>query len=516
MWRHLSEAGKGRVLVPPSERTPQIPTELVSEFADYLADNTGWVFPPNRRYDLMRNAEAATAALGFADVVSCMRHLISTRWTTDEIQTLATYFTVGESWFYRNKDDFDNLSKLILPPLIEKRRHAGKTLRFWSAGCCTGEEPYTLATYLTDCIPRVGNWQASILATDINPRFLRAAEAGSYREWSFRTTPKYLRSRFFEEQADGSCHIIPAIKKMVKFDYLNLVQHSYPSVAGGTKDIDVIFLRNVLIYFGSDQIQRILKRMSDALAPDGVLIVSACESSLCPSELFVKQSDASTTIFRKRRPGEDRRGRALVEEPERHSSIPRTRRIPKPESRTELSVEKSAEGQYAVAEKLYKAGSYEEACELFERFVTEYPRGIYAKTALELIARGYANLGRQRDALVACKSAIAANKLNPRLHYLLASIHQEAGDIELAVESLNRTLYFDGGYVIAHFMLGTLLQKKNEPQKAKRHFKSALRLLHDLGDDELVDDADDITVGRLRLIIESVIANAKGSANGRE
>ena len=105
------------------------------------------------------------------------------------------------------------LERDILPPLIASRAAAGRTLRLWSAGCCTGEEAYSLAITCARALPDIGRWNVSILATDINPRFLAKAEAGLYTEWSFRGAPGWLRERYFAPAADRKLAIAPTRKK---------------------------------------------------------------------------------------------------------------------------------------------------------------------------------------------------------------------------------------------------------------------------------------------------------------
>jgi chemotaxis protein methyltransferase CheR len=137
--------------------------------------------------------------------------------TKTHLQVLASHLTVGETYFFREKKTFEILTASIVPDLIRNRRGCGQRLRIWSAACCTGEEPYSLAILLHQIIPDFTDWHVTILATDINERFLQKAAAGVYGEWSFRESPAGFKERYFHRTADGRHAILPEIKKQVIF-----------------------------------------------------------------------------------------------------------------------------------------------------------------------------------------------------------------------------------------------------------------------------------------------------------
>ena len=137
-----------------------------------ISERMGLYFPEDRWPELAENLKKASQALGFADPDGCVSQLASQELTLRQIEILANHLTVGETYFFREPASFDLLEREILPALIAKRRGLGQTLRFWSAGCCTGEEAYTLAITCLRTLPDIAHWNISILATDINPRFL--------------------------------------------------------------------------------------------------------------------------------------------------------------------------------------------------------------------------------------------------------------------------------------------------------------------------------------------------------
>lgn len=155
--------------------------------------------------------------------------------------------TIGETYFFRNAAHFAALRERVLPELLERRAGVG-SLRLWSAGCATGEEPYSLAMALADALPASPPWQVSILATDLNPQFLERARAALYGAWSFRETRDELRERCFTPEGPR-WRLRPELRRQVLFARLNLAEASYPAVANGTVALDLIFCRNVTIYF---------------------------------------------------------------------------------------------------------------------------------------------------------------------------------------------------------------------------------------------------------------------------
>ena len=192
-------------------------------------------------------------ALGLRDAEAYVQWLLSSPLTRREIETLASHLTVGETYFFREKRSFDILEEQVLPELIRLHRGDGMRLRIWSAGCCTGEEPYSVAMLLDRMIPDLADWNVTILATDINPRFLEIASAGVYGEWSFRAIPPGIRERYFSPLPGGRMQIAQRIRRMVTFSFLNLAEDVYPSLVNNTNAMDVVLCRNVLMYFTPEQ-----------------------------------------------------------------------------------------------------------------------------------------------------------------------------------------------------------------------------------------------------------------------
>lgn len=167
-----------------------LPDYLLSGLSTLVAERLALHFPPSRWSDLERMACSASMELGSTDPKSFLERLLSTAVTSGQLEILASHLTVGETYFWRQPQVFDALEERILPELIRLRGSGEKRLRIWSAGCSTGEEPYSIAIALRRAMPAIDDWNITILATDVNPRMLRTAAAGRYAEWSFRNAPR--------------------------------------------------------------------------------------------------------------------------------------------------------------------------------------------------------------------------------------------------------------------------------------------------------------------------------------
>jgi chemotaxis protein methyltransferase CheR len=182
--------------------------------------------------------------------------------------------TINETSFFRNEPQLDVFETHVLPRLIDARKSTRK-LRIWSAACSSGEEPYTLAIQLHRTLGvRLGDWHVEILGTDISEKVLLIAQAGRYASYAVRSMNPLVLKRYFAEAA-GSFQLDATIRSMVHFELLNL-KDAMAARRFGT--FDVIFCRNVLIYFDDAMKQHCTKMFHDQLAADGVLFIGHSES----------------------------------------------------------------------------------------------------------------------------------------------------------------------------------------------------------------------------------------------
>ena len=184
------------------------------------------------------------------------------------LHALVEHLTVGETYFLRDPAQIAALCETILPEIVD-RRSGERRLRLWSAGCSTGEEPYTLAILLRENFEITPAWDVVLVGTDLNRESLRVAREGNYAAWSFRATPDEIRNRYFLASETG-WRLNDSIRRMTRFAWMNL---GADSLMPPSPDLDLIMCRNVTIYFDEAATQRLYRALVRALAPGGWLML---------------------------------------------------------------------------------------------------------------------------------------------------------------------------------------------------------------------------------------------------
>src|SRR5712692_877475 len=279
--------------------TTSISAVLLFRFSEVVAAQMGLHFPREHWSDLERGIRSAAPEFDFKDAESCLQWLLSSPLAKSQIEILAKHLTIGETYFFREQKSFEILEEHLLPELIRTRRGNEQRLRIWSAGCCSGEEPYSIAISLSKVIPDLRDWNISILGTDLNPRCLQKAAEGVYSEWSFRGAPQWAKERYFRNIKDGRSSLLPSIKKMVSFAYLNLAEDACPSLLNNTNAMDVIFCRNVLMYFHPEKAKKVIQNLHRSLVDGGWLLVSPSETSHVLFSQFVTVNFPGAPLYKK-------------------------------------------------------------------------------------------------------------------------------------------------------------------------------------------------------------------------
>ena len=483
--------------------------DTFARLTDYLKRHLGLSFPRKNWGDLERQISQSRAEFNFDDSEAFVDWLLlSEPPTRNQIEILASYLTIGETYFFREKQTFEILEERILADLIKTRRQNERRLRIWSAGCCTGEEPYSIAILLSKMLPDLKDWNISILATDINPRFLHKASEGVYSKWSFRDCPQGVKEKYFRKAKEDRFEILPHIRKMVTFSYLNLVEDSYPSLSNCTNAMDVIFCRNVLMYFAPAQIDLTAGRFYRALLEGGCLIVSPVETALLNHSPFLAVRFQNSTFYKKEplKAKKDPRAAKNIEieslpclPPPKTAKQRQLGKLSRPTRQAEAKKSKEAvQTPYDEAAILYRNGSYGEAEERLRRLMANGGRN---QETVVLFTKVLANQGRIEEALRWCEEAVSADKCNPHLHYLLATILDEQKRFEEAGVSLKKALYLDRNFVLAHFALANLSLRAGKTADARKHFGNVTEILSGYKPDDVIPESEGITAGRLAEII---------------
>jgi len=438
---------------------PSLPTKLLLSLSERIEAAMGLYFPPERLADLERKIRLVARELAFLDLEAFVRQLLASPFANDQVRTLAGYLTIGETYFYREPQVWDILQNEILPSLIADRTDHTQSLRFWSAACSTGEEPYTLAMTLTQAFPQCQEWRPVVLATDVNPKALCRAQAGVYSSWSFRVTSPEIRGRFFQPVENKQFAIRAEIQKMVTFAEANLVD---PSPIPNSEMMDVILCRNVLFYFSPERARRVLERCYDSLVDGGWLIVSPVETTYLGDLPFVPVLIEGNTVYRKKArlsyrptdwstpspvvpqhmprqvpsltPLQMTVATSLSTDDQKTSSAtvtvnPDFSLDPVLSSPPSMPVESVS--PYEQARALYEQGHYEQVIAFLVPRCGEadcsIPMTARDNAMLTLLARAYANQGCSLEARAWCEKAIANDRFDAGLYYLYATVLLELG-----------------------------------------------------------------------------------------
>jgi chemotaxis protein methyltransferase CheR len=453
--------------------TSPLSSRLLQQVSERIEERIGLHFPPSRFADLERGLARVAGESGFPNAAAYVESLLRRNLHAGDLDALAGSLTISETHFFRDPGVCEFLESSFLPGLIGARRESGRRLRIWSAGCATGEEPYTLAILLHRLIPDIADWEITILGTDINPAVLARAASGIYSEWSFRDTPAWVRPRYFVPHLPRRYKILPEIRRMVTFARLNLAAEDYPSILSNTHEMDLIVCRNVLLYFAVPRIPSVVGRFHMALVGDGRLVLGAVEASQIPLSGFAHLPARGVALYRKAESG-TRDGDPAPPAPARPAFRPPPPKVPPP-----------APAPIEAAESAMRA------------------------------ARQLANSGELAEALTWCERAVALAKFDPAAHFLHASILRELGRDEDAIQSLRRVLFLDPEHVFAHFSSANLHRRCGRDAEAGRHFAHAGRLLSGRDERDELPESGGLTVGQLNSILTGSVEMAKNRGGQR-
>jgi chemotaxis protein methyltransferase CheR len=270
---------------------------LLQQYQQLVAARTG-IHVREQEQDLLKKSlisrQQALKLPGINDYFNLLKN--NSAQSDAEWKQLSILLTNQESYFFRDQGQFAVLRDHILPELIERNR-SHRTLRLWSAGCSTGQEPYSLAILVDQLCPFRADWKISILGTDLSEAALDKARRGIYTSWSFRTLDPELQQRYFR-RTQNEYEIDPEIRAAVTFQHGNLLRDDFPSTASGIYDIDLILCRNVFIYFKRDAVATVLKKFNRALRQDGYLLTGHAELHDTPLGALRPRTFPGTVIYR--------------------------------------------------------------------------------------------------------------------------------------------------------------------------------------------------------------------------
>ena len=476
--------------------TPLFHRADVEQFRTLVAHRLGLSYEDGKLDYLAEVAQRRMESVGCSRFAAYLELLSTSRGKDSELRALAEQLTINETFFFRNADNFRALAELVLPARV-RARGGDKRLRLLSAGCASGEEAYTLAILLREALPELASWDVKILGLDINPAILAKAAQARYSSWALRATSDEMRRRWF--RADGRDFVlVPEVQKMVTFEERNLIDDDplfWPALG-----CDVVFCRNVLMYFTPEKALAVVNRISRALLPGGYFFLGHAETLRGLSTEFHLCHTHETFYYRRRTPSETTDETALwagsalrrVEDPlpavvEATASwvdvIHRaSERIATLAAGPADSTSRDAAAPAAPA-RTWNLGLVLEAVRQ-ERFsdalelISSLPADAHEDPdALLLRAALLTNHGKLEEAEEVCSRLLALDELNAGAHYLTALCREHAADSEGAVEHDQTAVYLDAGFAMPHLHLGLMARRSGDAAAAQRELGKALVLL---------------------------------------
>jgi chemotaxis protein methyltransferase CheR len=485
-------------------------------YGDYLRFNAlvksrcGLHFPSKRHAELERGVRQAFAASTCADLNEYYDLLQDLNSGAVHFERLVNALTVGETHFFRDAAQLDVLYGHVLPQIIERRRSL-RTLRIWSAGCASGEEPYSLAMVLRELLPDVDEWTITILGTDINTEALDRARKANYGNWAFREErAKLWQPRYFRRQ-EKRYDLVPRVRRMVTFAQLNLAENCYPAYETNTTYMDLILCRNVMMYFTEPTTRQIVERFYNCLTDGGWLVVGHAEHSLVTYRRFQVHNYPNAILYRRAdQPLLPRDWHWLPSSVQEDKTVSPVIQIstPKPpptpvdtqvglQPPLDLPQEELPEDSDPIerARELLDYGRSEQARDLLLEMVKSEPRNA---TICALLGQAYANLGYWQEAEQWCRQTVRLDKLALDAYYTLALVLQHQGHLDPAIDSMKKVVYIDRHNVLGHFGLADLYRSNDQLPQALKSLDNARRLLEGRAEDELIPGSGGVTTGSLR------------------
>ncbi len=458
-------------------------------FRDWIHQHSG-IFLEESKADSLRISLVTRATRhDFTDYRDYFRLLSNDE---DEFKELMNLVTINETSFFRFPAQFEALRDKVIPEILDGRpQGAPRQFRVWSAGCSTGEEPYTLSiTLLESCLEGLG-YTFEVVGTDVSTQALDRARKAVYPERAVANLAPAVVQRWFEP-VSGGYRPIKRVREKCSFHFHNLIKEPYPLAL--MSNWDVIFCRNVTIYFKVESTRRVVDHYFDALNPGGYLFIGHSETLTSISDRFEPVEIGGVFLYRKphvkralsfedvmaRR--QRRSGVRPVREKPREDTAPGTkgalpslrshRAATEPEPEPEVS---QAEQLIAQAKARLEQASAAEALVLANEAVTLEPDNIEAHL---VAAFAYADLGKLEEAMEQAETVLATYPLTAGARYIMGVIQQQRGNIDEAIAEFKRTIYIDPDFVLAHFAIANLQRQQGNVADACREYENTLRALY--------------------------------------
>jgi chemotaxis protein methyltransferase CheR len=457
----------------------------MNSIAKVISQEMGLHYPPNRHDELLNGIRKTALALeGRFTIESIIDQIQSGKGIHPDIfRELSIALTVNETYFFREETTIQFIRNLIIPEILESKDH----YNIWSAGCSSGEEPYTLAMLLKEHLPPEIFKDVTIKATDISPKALEKAKEGKYTEWSFRETPAALRNKYFHK-VGKLWQISNVIREKVEFSILNLAKENYPSQMTG--QYNMILCRNVIIYFSNETSKKIADNLHDTLKESGWLVTSQVELNDQIFGKFARIPEGNGFFYRKSK---------MAQTPHYPIISPeiQLRELHKQEDTAKFG--KQLAKHREIKSQIYSAHNKKIAGNT-QNSKTNQPDKTQYKKALEL-----AGSRQYTKSMIILEELMSRNHFEADFFYLYGVILLEINERERAIEYFKKTLYLDPGHLLSEYMLGMLYRQEGKETLSKKYLRRAFENASRENPEKMLDNLEGLTAGHIAEELRNIV-----------
>ncbi len=490
----------------------------------FLDRKLGLFYPLERKADLESNLSVMAAALGYDDLDLLTKYILESS-SPEMLALLTKQLTIGETYFFREPKVLEYFKQTILPQLVLRASAGEKDIHIWSAGCSSGEELHSIAIIINDALGNTSKFPLHLTGTDINPDFLEKAKLGIYRSWSFRTENKELLQNHFSAMGNNTFLLSDRIKNMCSFRNLNLISDEFSSLFKPAGKADVIFCRNVLIYFSDEGRRKIIDKFYDVLADGGYLILSLTEVAHQPDGRFKQIIEDDIIIFKKETGNSAGTKKVYNESPKRRtpaSRNPLPRRIyNKPDKSKTIATatvkrDIPEQNQFSpeFIKEAYKNKNYEKVISLGSAYINNLSTGksdsdSAAEFVYAMVIRAYASSGNIQKALEFSQLAGASLPDSARLTYIHGQLLTAQEKLDDAESCYKRALFLKPAYPAALFALAVSQRRKGEEEEYLKNLEHLLRVSRRLPPGEELEEMEGLTAGGLINLVDSILSKIR-------
>ncbi len=465
----------------------------LEQLAALLLERAGLKITPDGYYGLRLALQARLPALGISDAAEYVGRLRQ-RAGEQELRALIPLVTVGKTEFFRDTRQFLAFERTVFPTVLEEARREGRQARLWSAGCATGEEPYSLSMV---ALEKGGTPQTvDIWATDLNPAATESAARAVFPARRLVGVSEERLQRFFSP-VEGGYEVTGAVRALIRFEGQNLAAPVWPQVTA--RSLNVIFCRNVIIYFDQPTIIGVMERFFEALRPGGWLFLGYSESLFKTSTRF-EMVEVGGTFAYQRPVGGARRAdsrwpppRPSAPAPHRSATDVETvlrelkrqaavRPVPRPSAPVlpatlpsapppgEVSAHTPVERLAAVVDAIER-GDFPKALRAARALSDDEPEDLAARLTLGNVHALMGNLDEAREVY---QAALAREPLCVEARLYLSLAAMQAGAFEEAKQELTRVLFLEPTLGVGHYLLGQVQERRGDAEAARRAYRNAI------------------------------------------